>query len=94
MRTGYVLFAIISILAAPSALAERRATPPPRNETGISCRDFRRNPDGSWSPIRRVTIVGPHGPFSVTPGQIFWIQLQGTTNYGVNIAEILDDQCL
>ena len=59
----------------------------------ISCGDFRQKPDGSWTPLRRTVVSGPHGPFTVEPGQIFRIQLQGTTHYGVKVAEILDDRC-
>jgi hypothetical protein len=47
---------------------------------GVSCADFRRKPDGSWTPVRRTVVVGPRGPFSVEPGEVFYIQLQGTTN--------------
>ena len=52
------------------------------------------NSDGSWTPVRKVTLFGPNGPFTVEPDEVFRIQLQGTTNYGVKIAEILRDNCL
>jgi hypothetical protein len=66
--------------------------PLPRYE-GLTCENFKRNSDGSWSPVRTVTIVGPNGPFSVVPGQKFRFQIQETTNYNVKIAETLDDNC-
>ena len=56
-------------------------------------RRFPPKADGSWTPLRRTVVSGPHGPFTVEPGQIFRIQLQGTTHYGVKVAEILDDRC-
>lgn len=59
----------------------------------LSCADFRRNADGSWTPVRRAVVVGPRGAFSVEPGEVFYIQLQGTTNYGARIAETLNQRC-
>ena len=60
---------------------------------GVSCADFRRKADGSWTPVRRSVVVGPRGPFAVEPGEVFYIQLQGTTNYGAQIAETLNARC-
>jgi hypothetical protein len=82
------------LLTSTSAIAQ----PNPRNvqtprTLGVSCSDFRLNADGSWSPVRKVTIIGPHGPFSAGPDEIFRIQLQGTTNYGVKVAQILNESC-
>jgi hypothetical protein len=95
MKTGNVLLVAGLVLAASAAAAQPgfRPNPSPR-QVGISCRDFRLNSNGSWSPLRRVTLFGPHGPFTVEPDEVFRIQLQGTTNYGVKIAEILRDNCL
>jgi hypothetical protein len=95
MKIGNALLIMGLILAATAAAAQPgpRSNPSPR-EVGISCRDFRQNSDGSWTPIRKVTLLGPNGPFTVEPDEIFRIQLQGTTNYGVKIAEILRDNCL
>lgn len=95
MKIGNALLIMGLILAATAAAAQ----PGPRHdptarEVGISCRDFRLNSDGSWTPIRKVTLLGPNGPFTVEPDEVFRIQLQGTTNYGVKIAEILRDNCL
>ncbi len=94
MKIGNALLIIGLLLAATAAAAqpEPRHNPSPR-EAGISCRDFRLNSDGSWTPIRKVTLLGPNGPFTVEPDEVFRIQLQGTTNYGVKIAEILRDNC-
>jgi hypothetical protein len=64
----------------------------PRYE-GLTCANFKQNPDGSWTPVKRVTIVGPNGEFKVEPGQKFRIQIEATTNYNVKIAETLDDIC-
>ena len=58
---------------------------------GVSCADFRHNPLGSWTPIRKVTIVGPSGPFTVEPDEIFSLD---STVMSVNIAAILDERCL
>jgi hypothetical protein len=75
------------------ARAQDNLRVPPRVDEGLACANFKQNPDGSWTPVRKVTIVGPNGPFTVEPGQIFRIQLEGTTNYNVKIAETLDDIC-
>jgi hypothetical protein len=75
------------------ARAQDRLRAPPRVYEGLNCANFKQNPDGSWTPVRTVVIVGPNGPFTVQPGQVFRIQLEGTTNYNVKIAETLDDIC-
>ena len=95
MKIESVLLVAGLVLAASAAAAQSglRNNPGPR-QAGISCRDFRLNSNGSWSPVRRVTLFGPNGPFTVEPDEVFRVQLQGTTNYGVKIAEILRDKCL
>jgi hypothetical protein len=92
MKTGY---AFLTIILATLPMAAQAGPPQMQTPkaTGISCRDFRMNADGSWTPTRKVTILGPNGPFTVEPDEIFRVQLQGTTNYGVKIAEILRDSC-
>jgi hypothetical protein len=89
MRPGTrILLSAALAAAAPCAGVVTDAGSAAAREVGISCADFRQNADGSWTPVRRTVIVGPRGPFSVEPGQV-----QGTTNYGVKIAEILNDRC-
>ena len=58
---------------------------------GVFCADFRKNPLGSWTPLRKVTIIGPSGPFTVEPDEIFSLD---STVMSVNIAAILDERCL
>jgi hypothetical protein len=95
MKIGNALPIMGLIFAATAAAAQPGPTHnPSAREAGISCRDFRLNADGSWTPIRKVTLRGPNGPFTVEPDETFRIQLQGTTNYGLKIAEILRDNCL
>ncbi len=93
MKIGFAVLTGSLILAATLAAAQPGPRHPTPREMGISCRDFRLNSDGSWTPVRKVTILGPNGPFTVEPDEVFRIQLQGTTNYGVKIAEILRDMC-
>jgi len=95
MKTGNAFLVAGLLLAATAAAAQPGLgdNPSPR-QVGISCRDFRLNSDGSWTPVRKVTLLGPNGPFTVEPDEVFRIQLQGTTSYGVKIAEILRDNCL
>ncbi len=88
-----ILVSTVLAGAALNAGIAAQAGPAEGGTVSISCRDFRQKPDGSWTPLRRTVVSGPHGPFTVEPGQIFRIQLQGTTHYGVKVAEILDDRC-
>jgi hypothetical protein len=69
------------------------AAPPSGVGVTLSCADFRHKPDGAWVAVRRTKIVGPKGPFTVEPGEIFRLQFGGTTNYGVKVAETLDESC-
>ena len=94
MKIGNVFLVAGLLLAASAAAAQPGLghNPSPRR-VGISCRDFRMNSDGSWSPLRRVTLFGPNGPFTVEPDEVLRLSFQGTTNYGVKIAEILRDNC-
>jgi hypothetical protein len=95
MKIGNAFIVAGLLLAATAAAAQPGLRHnPTAGEVGISCRDFRLNSDGSWTPIRKVRLLGPNGPFTVEPDEVFRIQLQGTTNYGVKIAEILRDNCL
>ncbi|ARN80964.1 hypothetical protein [Methylocystis bryophila] len=82
-RTSFLLLAAASLLYTGTVA----------QAASLSCADFRQNPDGSWTPVRRSVVVGPRGPFSVEPGEVFHVQLQGTTNYGANIAESLNARC-
>ena len=88
-----LLLASLALAAGVGGAQTVEARPPLPRLPGLSCDNFKQNPDGSWTPTRIVTIVGPNGPFTVEPGQIFRIQIEGTTNYNVKIAETLDDQC-
>lgn len=48
---------------------------------------FQRNPDGSWSAIRPITIGNQNGSIGVGPGMSF---SRGVSFMGVNLAEELD----
>lgn len=54
------------------------------------CDAFRRNPDGSWTSIKAVTIKGPAGEIQIGPGMTF---TKGVQFMGVNLAEWLDEHC-
>ena len=88
-----VLVASLALMTASCAAWSNPGRPPLPRYEGLACENFKRNSDGSWTPVRRVTIVGPNGPFTVEPGQKFRFQIQETTNYNVKIAETLDDNC-
>ena len=59
--------------------------------TGLNCQDFRKNNDGSWSPIRPVSIQLPSGGNVVVgPG----VTLRpGGQFMGFDLATVLNAQC-
>jgi hypothetical protein len=58
--------------------------------TLVPCDAFRKNPDGSWSPVRQVVIAGPNGPVTVNPGTSYWV---GVAFMGIDLASRLEQQC-
>jgi hypothetical protein len=86
-----VLTALLALPALPSHAQPQPLYFPELQAQGVSCADFRHNFLGSWTPIRKVTIVGPSGPFTVEPDQVFSLD---STVMSVNIAAILDERCL
>lgn len=58
----------------------------PSQQSGLTCADFVRSPNGMWSPIRPVQIGG----VTMGPGVSFG---QGVTMGGVNLAAELEKQC-
>jgi hypothetical protein len=52
----------------------------------LTCADFARNPDGSWSPLVPVTI----GAVTMGPGVRF---TPGVSFGGIDLASILNRQC-
>ena len=86
-----VLTTLLMLPAVPSHAQPAVSYFPELQAQGVSCGDFRHNRLGSWTPIRKVTIVGPSGPFTVEPDEIFSLD---STVMSVNIAAILDERCL
>jgi hypothetical protein len=96
MKVRNVLLSTSLALAAGiggAPTVEAQSRPPLPALPGLTCENFKQNADGSWTPTREVTIVGPNGPFTVGPGEVFRVQLEGTTNYNVKIAKTLDEIC-
>jgi hypothetical protein len=92
MNIRCALFALLMALPAlPSQAQPAVSYFPELQARGVSCADFRHNFLGSWTPIRKVTIVGPSGPFTVEPDEVFSLD---STVMSVNIAAILDERCL
>lgn len=56
----------------------------------IPCDAFQKNPDGSWTCIKPVTISGPTGQIQIGPGMTF---NRGVQFMGVDLAELLDKYC-
>ena len=93
MRHSFVIWAVLAcVLGATLAFAQNDAAPP--DVAGkpvavappIACGDFRRNPDGSWSPLHAVGI----GDVTISPGAAFQ---PGGKISGVDIATYLNAKC-
>ena len=93
MKIGYaVLMASLILTAVPNGVQTASAQPGAWEASGISCADFRHKSNGSWTPVRTVTLVGPQGPFKVDPSEQFGIETGGTL-FNLKIAKILNDRC-
>jgi hypothetical protein len=79
------LLAIALVWALPAA-AQRQE----RQTTTLSCKAFKKNPDGSWSPVQLVTISGPNGKISMNNLYSF---RPGVPVMGLDVATMLDQQC-
>jgi hypothetical protein len=76
----------IAILFSWSLADAQLSVPGPPPSSGLSCGDFDRNPDGSWSPVREVTVNG------VTLGTGAPIN-QGMSFGGIDLAATLNERC-
>ena len=56
----------------------------------IPCEAFKKNPNGSWTCIKPVTIKGPKGEIGIGVGMTF---TRGVSFMGINLAELLDKDC-
>ncbi len=56
----------------------------------IPCEAFKKNPDGSWTCIKPVTIKGVIGEIQIGVGKTF---TRGMQYMGVDLAELLDKYC-
>jgi hypothetical protein len=93
MKIGYVVLTASLVLSAlPGAAQTASAQPSAAQASGISCADFRQQSNGSWTPVRTVTLVAPQGPFTVGPSDTFGIEVGGTL-YNLKVAQILNDRC-
>ena len=83
-----VLSTVSLAIAAAMALPAQAQTAPGANT--LKCVDFRRNPDGSWSPMREVTIRYPNGIVSLGPPASF---PASGTYMGLPLAQMLNQKC-
>jgi hypothetical protein len=70
---------LVSALTIP-AIAQQR----------VPCDDFQHNQDGSWTPKHSMTLKGPNGEVRIEPTVSF---RSGTTFMGIDLAEILQQDC-
>lgn len=79
----------ITLIASP-VMAQNTFTQPPAQggpNVPLTCADFQRNADGSWSPLHPVTI---NGVTMGGPGVQF---REGVSFGGVDLAAALNKQC-
>jgi hypothetical protein len=55
-------------------------------QSTLTCADFVRNPNGSWSPVRPITLNG----ITMGPGVAF---MPGVAFGGIDLASVLNQQC-
>jgi hypothetical protein len=67
------------------------STPALAQSGGLPCDAFQKNPDGSWSAMRNVSVPGPGRYFNVQQGALF---RPGASFMGQNLAAQLDRDCL
>jgi hypothetical protein len=79
MRKPLSILAALAFAGLIPALAVAQNVP-------LTCADFVRNPDGSWSPMRPVTLNG----VTMGPGVKF---TPGVSFGGINLAAVLNQQC-
>jgi hypothetical protein len=79
MRKHLSILIALSIIGLTAGVAFAQTRP-------LTCSDFKRNPNGSWSPLVGITLNGvTMGPgVSFTPGVSFG---------GVDLASILNQKC-
>lgn len=90
LRALVLSFALLGALPAaaqdkPVQLPE--PAPPSPSPVPPHCSDFRLNADGTWSPVRRITV----GDVTVSQEKIF---APGSRIGGVDLATVLNRQCL
>jgi hypothetical protein len=56
----------------------------------IPCSVFQKNPDGSWSAKQQITITGPNGQVTISPGVSY---RPGVAFMGIDLAAQLEQQC-
>jgi hypothetical protein len=75
---------IVLLSASPAAAQDQPQT------TLVPCDAFKKNPDGSWSPVRQVVIAGPTGHVTVSPARSFW---PAVAYMGIDLGSRLEQQC-
>jgi hypothetical protein len=78
MRTTLSILAVAAVVGLVPTAAGAQQT--------VHCSDFTRNPNGSWSALKPITLNG----ISFGPGVAF---TAGVSFGGVDLASILNQQC-
>ena len=53
----------------------------------VSSKEFKKNPDGSWTCIKNTDIKSSYGIYRIPPGMTF---KKKTTHWGMDVAELLE----
>ena len=79
------------LLALVSTIVTAASAQVSQPQASLPCDAFVRNANGCWSPTRQVTINTGSGNGPISPGMTF---CTGTLFMGVNLPEMLNQQCL
>jgi hypothetical protein len=74
-------------LAQTNTVQMPQPTPPSPSAYAPQCSDFKLNPDGSWSPLRAITV----GDVTISQKAAF---LPGSKIGDVDLATLLNEQCV
>ena len=86
-----IIAGIAVVISARLALAAAPAQPTLAS-LNLGCRDFKQNPNGSWSPLHTIQITRAHGTgVKMGPGTSFDA---GAVFGGVRLAQVLQKECL
>jgi len=59
----------------------------------LPCDSFKKNPDGSWTCVKALTIVAPQTPQGLLPVRPGFTFKKGVKFMSMDIVKVLDEKC-